>query len=395
MRMMKKVVLLLLVVSVAGCGGGEEDAGAVRGVTASTIRIGSHTDLSGPIAIWGVPMANGMRMRFDEAAAAGGIYGRTIEFVVEDSQYQVPTAVKAVNKLLHVDDVFAMLGSMGTPHNHATFDRLFEANVPSLFPLTAARSMYEPLHPLKFSYFVSYQDQARGGMRYMVEQHGFERVCLQAPATDYGAEVLEGFEAAVAELGLESVYVGRHKVAETDFVGTATSIKNSGCEMLVLGALIKDTILLYTAVRDAGWDGLVVTNMVPYLPEVPPAADGGMNGMYAVAPFYVPDFGQESETSWAGQWNASYKAAYGEEPAAQSVIGYIIADLLVIALEAAGPDVTVEKMLAALEGIDNYEDPFGGPSLSLSATKHVASNYLNLYQVVDRKWATIEESLEF
>ena len=78
--------------SLSGCGGSEESAESnlPRGITADTIVIGSHTDLSGQLAIWGVPLVNGMRMRFDEVAKAGGIHGRTIKFLVEDSQYQVP-----------------------------------------------------------------------------------------------------------------------------------------------------------------------------------------------------------------------------------------------------------------------------------------------------------------
>jgi branched-chain amino acid transport system substrate-binding protein len=288
-----------------------------------------------------------------------------------------------------------MLGSMGTPHNNATFARMFEVNVPSLFPLTAASSMYEPHHPLKFSYFVSYQNQVRGGMAYMVEQHDISKVCLQSPGTDYGSEVAEGYKIAVAELGLESVYVGRHKGSETDFVGTAASIKNSGCELLLLGAFVKDTILLYTGVRDAGWDGIVLTNMVPYLPEIPPAADGGMEGMYAAAPFYVPNFTDEEEGTWGRNWYETYVAEHGEEPAAQSVIGYVLADLLVKGLESAGPDLTVEKLVAEIERIDNYQDPFGGPSLSFGPDKHVGGNSLNLYQVVDWRWKTVAEALPY
>ena len=393
-----KILLLIIALVVAGCGGGDQSAHSdlPRGVTADTIIIGSHTDLSAHLAIWGVPMTNGIRMRFDEVAAAGGIHGRTIDFLVEDSQYQVPLAVKATNKLINVGEIFAMLGAMGTPQNNAVFGRMFAANVPSLFPLTAALSMYEPLHPLKFSYFVSYRNQARGGINYMVEQYGYKNVCLQTMATDYGAEIELGFEQAVEELDLTVSYVGRHRGSETDFTGTVTSIKNSGCEFLFLGPFIKDTILLYTAARDAGWQGAIVANMVPYLPEIPSAADGGMNGFYAVAPFYVPDFlNKNIEDPWIAEWYAAYTHAYGEEPAAQSVIGYVIADLLVTALDNAGPDLTVEKMLAALEGIDNYDDPFGGPSMSLSATKHMASNYLNLYQVVDEKWVTVAEAIPY
>jgi branched-chain amino acid transport system substrate-binding protein len=395
---MKKLLTGLamsLLALIAGCGGETHDSEFPRGITADTIKIGSHTDLSGVLAIWGVPMVNGMRQRFDELADAGGVHGRTIDFVVEDTQYQVPLAVRATNKLLNVEEIFAMLGSMGTPHNNAVFESMFEANVPSIFPLTAAVSMYEPLHPMKFSFFVSYRDQIRGGMRYLVQKYGYEKVCVQSLATDYGAEVGIGFEQSVEENGLEVVYEGRHKISEIDFTGTVTSIKNSGCEMLVLGPFIKDTIQLYTAARDAGWEGTVVANMVPYLPEIPAAADGGMEGLYAAAPFFVPDFSGVIESEWVSAWHTDYVERYSEEPAAQSVIGYVMADLLIQSLETAGPDLTVEKMLAALEGISRYDNPFGGPTISFSAQKHMGGDYLNLYQVIDRKWVTVAESLPF
>ena len=379
----------------SACGGDKPDSDLPRGVTADTIKIGSHTDLSGVLAIWGVPSINGMRIRFDELAEAGGVHGRTIDFAVEDSQYQVPLAVKATNKLINVENIFAMLGAMGTPHNNAVFDSMFEANVPSLFPLTAAVSMYEPLHPMKFSYFVSYRDQIRGGMAYLVETYGYKKVCVQSLATDYGAEVGIGFAQSVEENDLEVVYEGRHKISETDFTGTVTSIKNSGCELLVLGPFIKDTIQLYTAARDAGWEGTVMANMVPYLPEIPAAANGGMEGLYAAAPYFLPDFSSAIEDEWLSSWYSDYVARYGEEPAAQSVMGYVMADLLVRALEAAGPDVTVEKMLAGLEGISLYDNPFGGPTMSFSPQKHMAGDYLSLYQVKDRKWTTVVESLPY
>ena len=250
---MKRIVVLTALV-LAACSGGQDPTGddSPRGVTDDEIVIGSHTDLSGGLAIWGVPLTNGQRMRYDEVNANGGVHGRKIRLIVEDSQYQMPIAVKAANKLLNVDDIFLMVGSMGTPMNIAIMPKMFEANVPNLFPLTAAVQMHEPLHPMKFNYFVSYRDQIRGGMAYMVDKHGFKNVCLQALANDYGHENEIGFEQAVEELGLEVAYAGQHKAAETDFVGTITAIKNSGCEMLVLGPLVKDTILIYSAARDAG-----------------------------------------------------------------------------------------------------------------------------------------------
>jgi branched-chain amino acid transport system permease protein len=53
------------------------------------------------------------------------------------------------------------------------------------------------------------------------------------------------------------------------------------------------------------------------------------------------------------------------------------------------------RALAALEGIDYYEDPFGGPSLSFSATKHQGGDYLTFYQVQDGKWEIVEKSVPF
>ena len=393
---MKKLAIVVMMV-LAGCGGADDGAsdGLPRGITADTIKIGSHTDLSGSLAIWGVPATNGQRMRFDEANAAGGIHGRNIDFVVEDSQYQMPVAVKATNKLLNVDKIFLMVGAMGTPMNIAVMPRMFEAGVPSLFPISAAVQMYEPLHPMKYSYFVSYRDQARGGMAYMSKKYGIKSVCLQALATDYGAEVEVGFNQAVEELGLDVAYVGHHKGSETDFTGTVTRIKNSGCELLVLGPFIRDTILLYSAARDIGWDAPIISNMVSYVPEIAAAGDGRTQGLYSVASFYMPPFKSAPAASWIGQWYARYLERFDEEPAAQSIIGYVTADLTVRALEAAGPELTVEKVLAALESIENYEDPFGGPSLTFSATKHQAGNYLYLYQVVDGKWEIAEERIPF
>ena len=134
--------------------------------------------------------------------------------------------------------------------------------------------------------------------------------------------------------------------------------------------------------------------MVSYVPEI--AAAGGMDGLYASASFYVPDFAIEKAAgSWVGEWAQHYEEMFGEDPAPQSVIGYVIGDFVVRALDGAGPDLTVEKFLAALESVEKYEDPFGGPTLSLSSTKHQAADFLNMYQVVDDKWVVIERNLPY
>ena len=121
-----------------------------RGVTASEVTFGMPTDLSGPAATYGVSSSNGVKMRFEEVNEAGGINGRKLKVIIEDQGYQVPKAVQACNKLINRDKVFAFVAPLGTPMNNACFKEQFSVGVPNLFPLSAARSMYEPFERLKF-----------------------------------------------------------------------------------------------------------------------------------------------------------------------------------------------------------------------------------------------------
>src|SRR5471030_2703690 len=68
-----------------------------RGVTDTEILVGTITDLSGVTAVQGVNNANAVRLAFEEVNQKGGINGRKIHYIVEDSQYQVPRAVQAMN----------------------------------------------------------------------------------------------------------------------------------------------------------------------------------------------------------------------------------------------------------------------------------------------------------
>jgi branched-chain amino acid transport system substrate-binding protein len=77
----------------------------VHGVTDTEILIGTVTDLSGVTAVQGVNNANAIRLMFEETNEKGGLNGRKIRYIVEDSQYQVPRAVQAMNKLLNNDKV--------------------------------------------------------------------------------------------------------------------------------------------------------------------------------------------------------------------------------------------------------------------------------------------------
>ena len=208
-----------------------------RGVTDTEILVGTITDLSGVTAVQGVNNANAVRLAFDEVNEKGGINGRKIHYIVEDSQYQVPRAVQAMNKLLNSDGVFFTIEDGGTPMNNATFPMAIEKNVPKLLPLSAARSMYEPFNRLKFSQYSSYVDQMRAGVKYFVEQRGKKAVCAMYQDTDFGKDVLAGAQLQTEAMGMKIVATTAHKPTDTDFTAAVAKLREANCDLIAMGTI--------------------------------------------------------------------------------------------------------------------------------------------------------------
>jgi branched-chain amino acid transport system substrate-binding protein len=228
-------------------------AAETRGVTSTEIVLGSHTDLSGPAATYGVSSSNAVKMRIDEVNEAVGINSRRIKLIVQDTKYQVPRAVQAGTKLINRDRIFAMVAGLGTPMNNALFKDQLEAGVPNLFPLSAARSMYLPFHRLKFYGAASDVDQVRAGIKYFVQEKGKKAVCAMYQDTDFGKEVLDGIQMQIDEMKLKLVEVATHKPTDQDFTAEITKLKSAGCNLVVLGTIVRDSIVPYATARKIGW----------------------------------------------------------------------------------------------------------------------------------------------
>src|SRR5690348_4383624 len=252
-----------------------------RGVTPTEVVLGMHTDLSGVAATYGVSSSNGVKMRFEEANEQGGINGRKFKVIIEDQAYQVPKAVQACNKLINRDKVFAFVAPLGTPMNNACFKEQFAVGVPNLFPLSAARSMYEPYERLKFYGAASYVDQVRAGIDYFVKTKGKKAICVMYQDTDFGKEILEGAEQQTKKLGIKIVETTAHKPTDQDFTAPITKLKSAGCDLIVMGTIVRDSIVPYTTARKAGWTDVDFLGSAAVYDLVVGAAQG-MEGFYGM-----------------------------------------------------------------------------------------------------------------
>ena len=383
-----------LVLGVAGDAMAESDAvWKTQGVTKTEIVLGVHTDLSGPAATFGVGTTNSFRLRVDEVNAAGGIYGRKLRLVIEDTQYQVPKAVQAANKLINRDHIFAMVGALGTPMNNAVFKDQFAAGVPNLFPITAARQMYEPFHPLKFSGFAPYYHQLRAGVKWMVEHKGKKKICAMYQATDFGQEVLEGVKDQLAAMKLPLVEETTHKPTDTDFSAHLTKLRAAGCDLITMGTIVRDAIIPYSTARKMGWDVDFLGSTANYDLAVSGAQGGVTEGYFAMGTINAPY--RETASPQVAAWMDKYKAKFGSDPTIASGLGYVVMDFVVFALDKAGPNLTTQSLVKALEGIKGYRDIFGGAPQSFGPTKRLGSTQSIMFQVQKGRWVPVTETLNF
>ena len=398
MKCTNKVLLLVSLFALASCGGDSTlETSAVsettQGVSDSEIILGSHTDLSGPVAIWGVGSINGARMRFEEANEAGGVHGRQIKFVVEDTQYQIPRAIQAANKLINRDKVFAMVLALGTPTNNAVLTQQLKAGIPNMFPLTGARSMVEPYHDLKFAQRGIYYDEIRAGVKYFLEEMGKEKPCVIYQDTDYGQEILEGAEDQLKEMGQALVGVSAHKPTESEFTASIIRLRNAQCDVVFMGTIHRDTILILEAARKMKFDVVFVGNNAAYGQVIAEQESGSGEGYHAfvhMAKLYKEDGLSDKVKRW---WDR-YEARFNVEPGIPAMEGYRAADLVVTALENAGPDLDKAGFLAATEAITDYQDIFGY-QIQFGPGDHKGVSESLLSVVEDGKWKTLATAISY
>ena len=360
-----------------------------QGVSKGEIVIGSMQDLSGPLVGFSKPLVAGMNMRVDEINALGGIEGRKLKLVVEDHGYDPKKAVLATQKLVQKDKIFAMVGTIGTPAALPSMPILFDKNIPHLFPLTAAREMYEPLHKLKYSFAATYYDQIRAGVKHLVKMKGSKKICTLYQDDDFGAEIMRGAEAGLKEINMPLAEKTTYKRGATDFSSQVAKMKDAGCDLVVLGTIIRETLGAIGTARKLGWGVDFIGSSAAYTELIHKLGGPAMNGFYATntvnAPY--PDDASANVRGWAQR----YKDKYKEDAVVFSVYGYQVVDLFIQIATKTGANLTTDNFINTLDKFTSPRDMFGADSMTFSKTKHLGSNRARLSQIINGKWTPLTD----
>lgn len=360
-----------------------------QGVSKDEIRIGTIQDLSGPLAGFGKQARNGMQLAVDELNEQGSVQGRKLKLFVEDSGYDPKKAVLAAQKLVNQDKIFIMAGHIGTAQNMAAMPVQFEKNIVNFFPITAAREMYEPLNRLKYSFAATYYDQIRIALPKMIKEKGAKKVCTIYQDDEFGLEVQRGAEAGLKAAGMELTEKTSFKRGATDFSSQVAKMKAANCDLVVLGTIIRETIGTVGEARKTGFNPTFLGSSAAYTDLIHKLGGKPMDGVYATMTVQNPYTDEQSQP--LRFWANKYKTKFNEDPTVFSVYGYMIIQSFVQAANKAGPNLTTDSFIKAMDSSTFEPDMFGAPKMTFTATKRLGNDQSRLSQIVDGKWKVVSD----
>ena len=221
------------------------------------IRVGVNTDLSGAFAPLTTKITDGHLAYWEALNDSGGIQGWTVEPVVIDNAYNVPTHLENYEVMAGdgPQSVVMFSTSTGSPHTASTADLLIEDNMAAI-PLSWYSGWADPqIGKNVFEVQANYCVEAMNGATYMSETYG-PNVAIASFPGDYGEDGAEGIKVAAEALGLNIAYDGQAQVVPGgDLTPVITGIAESGADWVWLTTNPTTTATLLGGAAQAGFTG--------------------------------------------------------------------------------------------------------------------------------------------
>ncbi|MFM8869480.1 MAG: ABC transporter substrate-binding protein [Candidatus Nanopelagicus sp.] len=169
------------------------------GVTATSIKLGVSTPLTGSAGLVYGKVPGAMRAYFDYINANGGVNGRKISLVIRDDKYLPTLAATQTTNLILKDKVFALVGALGTAtHSKAyTAAALAKNNVPDLFINTGFSGFANKTkYPTTFMVLPTYNMEAKVMAKVIKDNFPGQATFMIAQDDEFGADGVAGFTTA-------------------------------------------------------------------------------------------------------------------------------------------------------------------------------------------------------
>jgi branched-chain amino acid transport system substrate-binding protein len=346
----------------AGCSndsnGSSGGGGDTPGVTDTEVVVGTHMPLTGPAAAGYSKIAPATKAYFDYVNANGGVNGRKITYKIMDDGYNPSNTQQVVRQLVLQDKVFAILNGLGTPTHTGVLDFLKTNRVPDLFVASGSRSWNQPdKYPGTFGFNPDYTVEGKILATHVKETHAGKKVCFLGQDDDFGRDSLAGIEKILGPVAAKQSYV----TSNPNVGPQMGALKSAGCQVVMLATVPGFTALsIGTAAKIGFKPAFVVSNVgsdPTTLAKTLGAAAPLLEGV--VAANYLP-LANETDNAWI-QLYTKVNSQYNNNAELDNnvVYGMSVGYLFVQALQAAGKDLTREKIIEAVE-----KGGFTGPGLT-------------------------------
>jgi branched-chain amino acid transport system substrate-binding protein len=224
-----------------------------------------------------------------------------------------------------------------------------------------------------------------------VKEKGLKKVCTLYQDDDFGLEVARGAETGLKDIGAAYAERTTYKRGATEFSSQVAKLKEAGCDGVVMGTIIRETIGVIATAKKLDFNPVFVGTTASYSEIIHKLGGPVVNGFYSTCTVNNPYADDPSPK--VKEWFAAYKAKFNEDPSVFSVYGWEIINMFGIAAAAAGKDLSPDTLNKAIETTKFPADMFGADENTFSATKHLGTDRAMLCQIQDGKWKSVSEYL--
>lgn len=338
------------------------------------IKIGYIGPLTGDAASYGVDTLNGAKMKIEEINAAGGVNGREVQLIAEDSKCTGVDAASAAQKLINVDKVVAVIGGQCSGETLGAAPIAERAEVVMISPVSSSPDVSKA-GDFIFRDYPSDALKTKAMAKYFKEQ-GYSKVAGITENTDFATAFRNSLKENLAKTGGELVFDEVVEPNTKDFRTLITRLKNIEFDVFFPNGQTTGTIgPMLQQLREQGFTQTAVSHDVAQDVSLIDIAKEAAEGMYAIG---VPLIGEETD------FGADFVAKYGEAQGAIAFAAHAY-DAAGVLLKVIGEVGTDGKAIRdALYALDSYKGAAG--TFSFDENGDVVGIPYVLYEVEDGVW---------
>lgn len=328
-------------------------AHAETGVSSDTILFGQAAALEGPSSALGQGMRQGILAAFAEINARGGVHGRKLSLVSRDDGYDPDRSVVQTTKLLDEDNVFALIGAVGTPTSIATVPIASSRNVPFIGPFTGAEFLRTPELRNVVNIRASYGAEAEAWIKHLTEDLHYTNIAIFYQDDSFGRDGLAGVKRALEKRGMELSAEGTFERNTRAVGGALRVIKRAEPQAVVMIGTYGPCAEFIRRAQKAGFRPTFVN--VSFVGANALAQELGAAGEGVIVSQVVP-FPWDTSLKIVADYQAAQAALDTDlTPAFVSLEGYLTGRLAAAALELAGPDPTRAGLLRVINEVGRFD----------------------------------------